>query len=205
MLEIITAVILFSLMLAFNLPSLYQRARLIAATSCESTALYPVVARVRPWRAMFLLCGGVLPVWMQSHDWTLALFVLLLGSAAYIDSITRWVPDVLIFLLSWVALTARLPGSPDVLLVFAGVVVMLIPVLTFNLIRMTRAQLPVLASGDVYVLAAVGAWLTPQASAVCLALSFVLTTAASRFLRGVPFITLLYPVFVVVWLCGIWS
>ncbi|WP_208951053.1 A24 family peptidase [Rahnella sp. ChDrAdgB13] len=205
MLVTITAVLLFSLMLAFNLPALYQRARLIAAESCESTAQYPAAARVRPWRAMFFLCGGVLPVWMQNHDWMLALFVLLLGSAAYIDSVTRWVPDVLIFLLSWVALTACLPGSPDAQPVFAGAAVMLIPALVLNLITMRRGQLPALASGDVYVLVSTGAWLTPQASAFCLALSLVLTTVVSRFSRGVPFITLLYPAFVVVWLCGVCS
>lgn len=199
---IVPGLLLFSLMLAFNLPALYAGAR-IAATESGAEA-YPDVARIRPFLAVVLLCGGVFPAWMLTHSPAVALFVLLLGSAAYIDCVTQWVPDLLIFLLSWLALTALLPGGPDALPALAGAAVMLLPALLLNLITWLRAQPPALASGDLYVLPAIGAWLTPEWSGACLATSLLLTAVAGRFVRGVPFITVLYPVFVVVLLCGAW-
>lgn len=199
---IIPGLLIFSLMLAFNLPALYAGARVAAAESRVED--YPDVARIRPILAAVLLCGGVIPIWMLTHSPALVVFVLLLGSAAYIDCVTQWVPDLLIFLLSWLALTALIPGGPDALPVLAGAAVMLIPALVLNLITWLRSQPPALATGDLYVLPAIGAWLTPELSGVCLGASLLLTAVVGRYVRGVPFITVLYPVFVVVLLCGAW-
>lgn len=199
---IIPAVLIFSAMLAFNLPALYAGARLAAEASVTETQAYPDVAPIRPLLAAVMLCGGVFPAWVVTHNPAFVLFVLLLGSAAYIDCVTQWVPDLLIFLLSWLALTTLLPGEPDAIPALTGAAVMLLPALLLNLITWLRSQPPALASGDLYVLPAIGAWLTPTWSGACLALSLVLTAIAGRFVRGVPFITVLYPVFVAVSLCG---
>ncbi len=200
---IIPAVLIFSAMLAFNLPALYAGARLAAETSTADAQAYPQVAPIRPFLAAVLLCGGVLPAWLLTHNTAFVLFVLLLGSAAYIDCVTQWVPDLLIFLLSWLALTTLLPGGPDAVPALTGVAVMLLPALLLNLITWLRSQQPALATGDLYVLPAIGAWLTPSWSGACLVVSLLLTAIAGRFVRGVPFITVLYPVFVAVSLCGV--
>lgn len=199
---IIPAVLIFSLILAFNLPALYAGARLAAESSAAETQAYPDVAPIRPLLAAVMLCGGVFPAWVLTHNPAFVLFVLLLASAAYIDCVTQWVPDLLISLLSWLALTTLLPGATDALPAVTGAAVMLLPALLLNLITWIRSQPPALASGDLYVLPAIGAWLTPTWSGACLALSLVLTAIAGRFVRGVPFITVLYPVFVAVSLCG---
>ena len=199
---ILPAILIFSVMLAFNLPALYAGARIAAETSAAETQAYPEVAPIRPLLAVVLLCGGVLPAWLMTHNPTFTLFVLLLGSAAYIDCVTQWVPDLMIFMLSWLALTALLPDRPDAITALIGAAVMLFPALLLNLITWIRSQPPALASGDLYVLPAIGVWLTPTLSGACLALSLVLTAIAGRFVRGVPFITVLYPVFVVVSICG---
>lgn len=199
---ILPAILIFSVMLAFNLPALYAGARIAAETSAAETQAYPEVAPIRPLLAVVLLCGGVLPAWLMTHNPAFTLFVLLLGSAAYIDCVTQWVPDLMIFLLSWQALTALLPNRPDAIAALIGAAVMLLPALLLNLITWIRSQPPALASGDLYVLPAIGVWLTPTLSGACLALSLVLTAIAGRFVRGVPFITVLYPVFVVVSICG---
>lgn len=199
---IFPAILIFSVMLAFKLPALYAGARIAAEASASETQLYPEVAPIRPLLAAVLLCGGVIPTWLMTHNPAFALFVLLLGSAAYIDCTTQWVPDQMIFLLSWLALTAILPDSPDAMTALIGAAVMLLPALLLNLITWIRSQPPALASGDLYVLPAIGVWLTPTLSGTCLALSLVLTAIAGRFVRGVPFITVLYPVFVVVSICG---
>lgn len=199
---IIPAVLIFSLILAFNLPALYAGARLAAESSAAETQAYPDVAPIRPLLAAVMLCGGVFPAWLMTHNPAFVLFVLLLASAAYIDCVTQWVPDLIIFLLSWLALTTLLPCGPDAIPALTGAAVMLLPALLLNLITWIRSQPPALASGDLYVLPAIGAWLTPTWSGACLALSLVLTAIAGRFVRGVPFITVLYPVFVAVSLCG---
>ena len=202
MMLIIPAVLIFSAMLSFNLPALYAGARMAAEASTADDQAYPDVAPVRPLLAAVMLCGGVMPVWLLTHNTGFVLFVLLLGSAAYIDCVTQWVPDLLIFLLSWVALTTLLPGGPDAINALTGAAVMLLPALLLNLITWLRSHPPALATGDLYVLPALGAWLTPTWSGTCLAMSLMLTAIAGRFVRGVPFITVLYPVFVAVSLCG---
>ncbi|EOW6411066.1 MULTISPECIES: prepilin peptidase [Cronobacter] len=199
---IFPGLLLFSVMLAFFLPAIYTGARIAASESCAEADGYPLDARIRPLLAALLICGGVFPVWFLTGNTWFVAFVLLLGTAAYIDCITQWVPDLLIFLLSWVALAGTLPGVPDSLLTYAGAAVMLLPALLLNLITWLRSQPPALASGDLYVLPAIGTWLTPQMSGVCLALSILLTAVVGRFVRGVPFVTVLYPIFVVVFLCG---
>ncbi|MDI9280078.1 prepilin peptidase [Pantoea sp. EABMAA-21] len=199
---IIPAVLIFSLMLAFNLPALYASARIAAEASAAETQAYPDVAPIRPLLAAMMLCGGVFPAWLMTHNPAFVLFVLLLASAAYIDCVTQWVPDLIIFLLSWLSLTTLLPGGSDAIPALTGAAVMLLPALLLNLITWLRSQPPALASGDLYVLPAIGAWLTPTWSGACLAMSLVLTAIAGRFVRGVPFITVLYPVFVAVSLCG---
>lgn len=199
---IIPAVLILSVMLAFNLPALYAGARFAAEASTAEKQSYPEVAPVRPLLAAVMLCGGALPVWFLTHNLAFVLFVLLLACAAYIDCVTQWVPDLLIFLLSWLALITLLPGGPDAIPALTGAAVMLLPALLLNLITSLRSQPPALASGDLYVLPAIGAWLTPTGSGACLAMSLVLTAIAGRFVRGVPFITVLYPVFVAVSLCG---
>ncbi|MDI6958126.1 MULTISPECIES: prepilin peptidase [Enterobacterales] len=199
---IIPAVLIFSLMLAFNLPALYAGARIAAEASAAETQVYPDVAPIRPLLAIVMLCGGVFPAWLMTHNPAFVLFVLLLASAAYIDCVTQWVPDLIIFLLSWLALSTLLPGGSDAIPALTGAAVMLLPALLLNLITWMRSQPPALASGDLYVLPAIGAWLTPTWSGACLAMSLVLTAIAGRFVRGVPFITVLYPVFVAVSLCG---
>nr|EKM0439572.1 prepilin peptidase [Cronobacter turicensis] len=202
MMLIFPGLLLFSVMLAFFLPAIYTGARIAASESCAEADGYPLDARIRPLLAALLICGGVFPVWFLTGNTWFVAFVLLLGTAAYIDCITQWVPDLLIFLLSWVALAGTLPGVPDSLLTYAGAAVMLLPALLLNLITWLRSQPPALASGDLYVLPAIGTWLTPQMSGVCLALSILLTAVVGRFVRGVPFVTVLYPIFVVVFLCG---
>ncbi|PUW01528.1 prepilin peptidase [Cronobacter sakazakii] len=202
MMLIFPGILLFSVMLAFFLPAIYTGARIAASESCAEADGYPLDARIRPLLAALLICGGVFPVWFLTGNTWFVAFVLLLGTAAYIDCITQWVPDLLIFLLSWVALAGTLPGVPDSLLTYAGAAVMLLPALLLNLITWLRSQPPALASGDLYVLPAIGTWLTPQMSGVCLALSILLTAVVGRFVRGVPFVTVLYPIFVVVFLCG---
>lgn len=199
---IIPAVLIFSMVLAFNLPALYASARIAAEASAAETQAYPDVAPIRPLLAAVMLCGGVFPAWLMTHNPAFVLFVLLLASAAYIDCVTQWVPDLIIFLLSWLALTTLLPGGSDAIPALTGAAVMLLPALLLNLITWMRSQPPALASGDLYVLPAIGAWLTPTWSGACLAMSLVLTAIAGRFVRGVPFITVLYPVFVAVSLCG---
>lgn len=199
---IIPAVLILSVMLAFNLPALYAGARFAVEASTAETQTYPDVAPVRPLLAAVMLCGGVIPVWFLTHNLSFVLFVLFLASAAYIDCVTQWVPDLLIFLLSWLTLTTLLPGSPDAIPALTGAGIMLLPALLLNLITWLRGQPPALASGDLYVLPAIGAWLTPTGSGACLVMSLVLTAIAGRFVRSVPFITVLYPVFVAVSLCG---
>jgi len=194
---IIPLVLCIALILAFSLPVLYERAWLAAAESSGN----PPLAQVRPLLSAVLLSGGVVPAWQFTHDPAFTFFVLLLASAAYIDWITQWVPDPLIFMLSWATLGALLPDKANTFQIFAGAIVMLLPALILNAITWLRSQTPALASGDLYVLPALGAWLTPEWAGFSFLASLLFTAVIGRFIRDVPFITVLYPVFMMVMLC----
>lgn len=204
MIVILPGVLMFSLMLAFNLPVLYEGAKITVASSLKTENSKTEPTRIRPFISLIMLCGGVFPAWFMTHDVVFVLFILLLGTAAYIDLITQWVPDIIIFTLSWVALCAVLPGGPDAIPALVSASMMLVPALTLNMTTTLRAQPAALASGDLYILPALGAWLTPEWAVICLATSIVLAVIVGRFIRDVPFVTVLYPVFVVVSLCGGW-
>lgn len=204
MMLIVPFVVIFALFLAFNLPRFYERAKDSAVRSCDEIAIEENITRKRPFLAVILLSGGVLPAWLITQNPGFTLFVLLLASAAYIDCVTQWVPDVLIFALSWSGLCAVLPQETDALPALVGAAVMLIPVLTLNLITVIRAHPPAMASGDLYVLPVLGVWLTPCSAAICLAISLTLALLVGKYLRVVPFVAVLYPVFMGVSLCAGW-
>lgn len=196
-------VVIFSLLLAFNLPVIYQVARLAAEESCAESPNEPVKGSVKPLLAVLLHSSGVIPTWIITHNPALTLFVMVLGCSAYIDYVTRWVPDVLIFALTWIALIALLLGKREVSPELISAAVMLIPALLLNAIAWLLSRTIAFASGDLYVLPSIGIWLAPEWAAICMGISLSLTLIASRFVRDVPFITALYPVFVVVAICGV--
>lgn len=197
-------VVMFALFLSFYLPRFYESAKISASISITEATKGDEVKRARPCLAVMLLSGGVLPAWLITHSPVFTIFVLLLGSAAYIDCVTQWVPDVLIFALSWSSLCAVLPQGQDSIAALSGAGLMLVPVLLLNLITTLRSQPPAMASGDLYVLPALGVWLPVDSAAICIALSLVLTMVVGIYVRSVPFITILYPVFMGVSLCGGW-
>lgn len=201
---IIFGVVLLSILLSSCLPFLYQSARVNVAKSHEELKLSPCVVHRNPFLAVLLLSGGMLPLWTMTHSPGLAIFVMLLGSAAYIDYITQWVPDVLIFGLAWVALITIIPSQPDLISSLSGAAIIILPALMLNLINWLRSQPAVFASGDLYLLPSLGVWLAPQSSGICIAISLIIAVAVNFYVREVPFITVIYPVFVGVIICGAW-
>lgn len=196
-------VLIFSVVLAFNLPVIYHSARLAAEESCAESSNEPIKVSVKPLLAVLMLSIGVIPTWMITHNPALTLFVMVLGCSAYIDYITRWVPDVLIFALSWIALLALLPEKGEVSPALISAAMMLIPALLINTIAWFLSRTTALASGDLYVLPSIGVWLAPEWAAVCMGITLSITLIASRYVRSVPFITALYPVFIMVAICGV--
>lgn len=196
-------VVIISVLLAFNLPVIYESARLAAEESCRDSLGEPAKRTVKPLLAVTLLNIGVMPTWIITHNPALTIFIVVLACGAYIDYITRWVPDVLIYVLIWIALVALLPGMREVSPALISAAIMLIPALLLNVIAWLLSRTTAIASGDLYILPSVGVWLAPEWAAVCMGISLSLTLVASRYVRGVPFITVLYLVFVVVAICGV--
>lgn len=196
---ILTALV--SLVLAFNLPVFYERAKISVIESGTLLSHDERLVRVRPGLALLILSAGVLPVWFMTHSPGLTGFVLLLGCVAYIDYLTRWVPDPFIYSLLWLALsTPELDGGYPAPFLW-GAAVIIAPALLLNMGSFLRRMLPVLASGDVYVLPAVGVWLSPQHAALCISLSLLSALIMSRWWLEVPFVTVLYVIFtgVILW------
>lgn len=196
------AVATVSLVLAMKLPSYYRHARCEAEVSVRDHEVADRHVAVRPELSILLLCGGVLPAWYVTENLFFTLFVLLLAVAAYVDWMTTWIPDVLIFSLSWTVLLSGLPVASG-LIPLPGAWAMLAPALMLNGLTALRRQPPALASGDLYLLPATGAWLSPESALLCLLASLLLSCFVGRYREEVPFITVLYPVFMVFSLCGV--
>lgn len=194
-------VVVVSFLLALKLPAYYLHARWEAEASVRSYESADRHVAVRPFLSIVLLCGGVLPAWYLTESLSFTLFVLLLAVAAYVDWMTTWVPDLLIFALSWMVLLGGLSTTSG-LVPLPGAWAMLVPALMLNGLTALRRQPPALASGDLYLLPAAGAWLPPESALVCFLVSLLLSSVVGRFRKEVPFITILYPVFMVFSLCG---
>lgn len=195
-------VALVSLLLAVVLPTCYARAKRSAEASLIGRNEPQQAVAVRPVLSALLLCGGVLPSWYMTANLPFTLFVLLLAMTAYVDWMTTWVPDLLIFAMPWVVLTGGLTMHSVPFLLVGGAA-MLVPALILNGISVMRGQSPALASGDLYVLPAIGIWLTPESAVLCFFISLFLSIPIGRYRQGVPFITVIYPVFMVFSLCGV--
>ncbi|WP_157861756.1 prepilin peptidase [Erwinia tasmaniensis] len=194
--------ILYSLVLAFNIPTLYQGAKVSVVENNIYFSKQDNSVSIKPFFATFIICAGVVPCWLVSHSYGLTFFIALFGSAAYIDYVTRWVPDILIFALSWIALSTVMPGEFDAAPVLVSAAVMVIPCLVVNVIAIMRCQRPALASGDIYLLPAIGVWLRPEWGAACLVTSFLLAGLGGLRYQNIPFVTVIYPVFVVAVICN---
>jgi hypothetical protein len=146
---------------------------------------YPLAAMV-----MFYF---VILFYYLTGNYQLSLFITLFAIIAYSDMASRWIPDVTIFLLFGVSVYGLTTHdfSTRLLSVF---LFMLFPVMLTVWVKIKNGNI-FMASGDFYVIASVGIWVSPLYAVPVMLWSILVSKAVSQYVMEVPFITCLYFIF----------
>lgn len=129
----------------------------------------------------------------------LSVFILLLAAAAYADMATRWIPDVLIYLL--IAVSLFDVDKHNIVLRGLGCVFFIVLPLVLNLYGYLKTKTFWIASGDFYVFFALGFWIQPEYSAAIMLMALLIGAWLMRFCHGVPLVTCVFPFFIGYKLC----
>lgn len=141
-------------------------------------------------------------IYYLSQDLWLSCLMILLGIVAYTDLMARWVPDCLIYAISWVSLMSGSNHSIEEGIL--SVVLFVFPMALFQVIAFIRQGTGSIANGDFYLFPPIALWLAPEYSALVMLVSLGSAIIVSRFVKDVPFITCLLPVFVGYQICAMY-
>lgn len=141
-----------------------------------------------------------LPIYYFTSDIKFSVFVFVFSCVAYIDLAIRWVPDVLIYGMVWISVLGINQTLQD------GIVSMVLfcfPAALLYLLSYVKDGRGCIASGDWYVFPAVGIWIAPEYAALVMVISIGVALITSRFVKNVPFLTCMFPVFLGGQLCEV--
>lgn len=142
-----------------------------------------------------------LPIYYFTSDIKLSVFVFVFSCVAYTDLAIRWVPDVLIYVMVWISILGINQTLQD------GIVSMVLfcfPAALLYLVSYVKDGRGCIASGDWYVFPAIGIWIAPEYAALVMVISIGVALITSRFVKNVPFLTCVFPVFLGGQLCEIY-
>ncbi|EBZ6776930.1 hypothetical protein GQG94_004779 [Salmonella enterica] len=111
-----------------------------------------------------------------NNDYIFVITMIILSAASIIDMIRNWVPDLIIFL----TISLSFMGNDNNHLhIIATCIITLLPFLVLNLISLKSNQRTSVASGDLYIIAALSIWLSPFTSPLLAALTILSATVFS--------------------------
>lgn len=153
----------------------------------------------RSWPGALCCLMPCLIVYAVNGDAATAAMVLLMGIAAYCDMMTRWIPDCLIYGCVWLSLACHTDSVVSLGLLSAAL--FCLPVMIMQAAAWLKLRTVCFATGDLYLLPAAGLWVKPEYAFSVMAVGLIPALVASRFVKQVPFITCLFPIFVGYLLC----
>ncbi|WP_446717730.1 A24 family peptidase [Erwinia sp. OLCASP19] len=130
---------------------------------------------------------------MLSNDKEATSFILLLGIIAYCDLTTRWIPDCLLYGAVWLSLGLRSGHLLEQGI--TGAALFCLPVFILQGVSLLTRRKGCFASGDLYLIPAIGVWFVPGLAPALMACTLMLASLVSRYVKDVPFITCILPVF----------
>lgn len=179
------------------IPGHYRQARDAVIKEGEAFSQERITVRQYPLLAVVLFYSvPVFYFFHQSQPW-LSFFLLLFATAAYIDAVTHWVPDALIYACSCFSVFAVTRHMDDVALLLSVVssALLVVFMLVCNLWVKGDRQGALFGEGDIYLITAIGLWLSPIFSFVYIAVAYVMAMAWSWRKKHVAFVPFLYLTF----------
>ncbi|KYP90580.1 hypothetical protein WB91_08765 [bacteria symbiont BFo1 of Frankliniella occidentalis] len=186
-------ILIFSFWIHKKIPSFYIKAK--ESVICASIELEKEVPEIKTsWIAAMVFTLPALLIYILSKDKEIAAITFVLGILAYFDLTTRWIPDCLLYGTVWLSL-----GLNAEQLLIQGVisaVLFTLPALILQGYSFLTRRKGVFASGDLYLLPAIGVWFLPELASGIMACALMLASFVSRYEKRVPFITCILPIFI---------
>lgn len=133
-------------------------------------------------------------IYSFTDDVGLSIFCFILAIAAYTDLTTRWIPDMLSYLLISCAVYNSAENGP--VLSALSVVLFIAPALMLSAVSYVRSKSVVIASGDYYIFPSVGLMVSPEYSAFVMLTTLAISYSLKKVTTHAPLVTILYFVFI---------
>lgn len=182
--------IIITLTLRLYLPKIITSAEndvLIAASEIQNNKVSKPVPALLTFTILFTF-----PLYSQLYfnNITLTLVIYLTAISSVIDIARKWVPDILIYLITLVSCLSFYGNIKDAFLLIAlsSTLVMLL-----NYIALLKKDVMLMASGDLYLVASMSLWLSPF-TAFCFPLIFLFIGFGISHLiksKNIPFVPVL--------------
>lgn len=190
-----------SLLTAYLLPVFYAQTLSTIQKSIEAESQKKITLIPKPLAAVVIQLAGVLPLTYIGASKALVFYVMVLGIAAYIDYVAKWVPDIVIYALLWISLLGGLNEGLSPVPVIINLMIVIMPLVIINLAQRIYNGHWAFASGDLYALPTVTIWLSPEVSIYIATATLAVSLVLGRVVKEIPFITLYYFAFIAGVLC----
>lgn len=196
------AIILFSLLLSKNYKTIYQGVRAQAIQQLDELKFESAEVPCYSTLAIFMFLVPVFFFWITS-DLFFSSYMFFLAIIAYSDLVTRWIPDVLIYILVFISAVSI--NHSDYAICLASVVFFVLPVVLLNFYGYLKTRHFWVASGDFYVLPTVAVWIQPEYAAALIMIVLLTALLVSKLVKGVPLVTCIYIAFIGYKVCEIFG
>lgn len=199
---ILIAIILFSLLLSRNYKAIYQAVRTQAIQQLDELKSENVQVPCYSILAIFMFLAPVLFFWITG-DFVFSFYMLFLAIIAYSDLVTRWIPDVIIYILVFISAVSI--NHSNYVIYLASVVFFVLPVALLNFYGYLKTRHFWVASGDFYVLPTVAVWIQPEYASALIMIVLLTALLLAKLVKGVPLITFIYIAFIGYKVCEIFG
>jgi hypothetical protein len=189
----------FGVLASKQLPLVYEAVKANVLEQNKSLESEKIKVKVKSVIAILFSLTS-LPIYYFTSDIKLSVFVFIFSCVAYTDLVIRWVPDVLIYCMVWISVFGINQTLQDGIV---SVALFCFPAALLYLVSYIKNGRGCIASGDWYVFPAVGIWIAPEYAALVMMISIGVALITSRFMKNVPFLTCIFPVFLGGQLCEV--
>lgn len=187
------AILIFSFWIQKKLPAFYIKAK--DSVISASVELEKEAQEINSsWIAALICTLPALLIYMLSKDKEAAAITFALGLLAYFDLTARWIPDCLLYGTVW--LSVGLNAEQLLIQGVISAILFTLPALILQGYSLLTRRKGVFASGDLYLMPAIGVWFLPELAPGLMACALMLASFVSRYEKRVPFITCILPIFI---------
>lgn len=194
---LLLAMILFSFLISYTLPKFYNNAKSAVIKNAVDLESDDINVEKKPLLFILILSPCLLYLLVSNGDVLLSTFIFILAVAAYIDRLTKWVPDIIIYIAVFFSLSVKLTHGANYetseMLLSAGLG--LLSFLLVNFVSWLKSKKIVYSCGDVYLIPAICIWLNFDAVLPFIGLATISAAVLEKNKASIAFVPYLYAYF----------